>query len=334
MKKAALFLFLLTTVLSCREDVAKNADWPGVDADTTAHPAPAPVFNPDSAYANVAAQVGFGPRVPGTAAHRDCAAWLYARLATRCDTVYRQETVVTGGDGKRLPCINLIGVINPAAKKRVLILAHWDTRPWADEDTKDRNKPIDGADDGASGPAVMLEVARVLHRTGFSGTGVDFLLTDVEDYGRDEWGDDSYCLGTQYWAKRPHVPGYTAAYGILLDMVGARGAVFPLEDLSAEVAGDVQQKVWSAAARAGYGAFFPFVAGERILDDHEYVNRLTGIPTIDIIHLPPGAPGVFAPHWHTHADNLSIIDRTTLNAVGHTLLQVLREEGEVDRLIR
>ena len=287
-----------------------------------------PPFNADSAYQSVATQVAFGPRTPGSQAQQKCAAWMEDRLKAYCDTVYRQETSVRGGDGKILPCINLIGVINPKASKRILLLTHWDSRMWADMDTKDKDKPIDAADDAGSGVGILLEVARQLKIKSVSReTGIDILFTDVEDYGKTEWGDDSYCLGTQYWALHPHVPGYHADFGILLDMAGAKNAQFPMEELSGRYAHDVQQQVWAAAGSAGYSSYFTYAKGAAITDDHEYVNELAHIPTIDIINLSLMTESPFAAHWHTHNDNMSIIDKNTLKAVGQTLLQVIFERA-------
>jgi glutaminyl-peptide cyclotransferase len=298
--------------------------------DTVAPPKPvsAPPFDADSAYVDVARQVAFGPRTPGSAAQTQCAAWMQMKLKTVCDTVYRQEVKVTGGDGKSLPCINLIGVINPAAIKRILFLTHWDSRPWADQDTKDKDKPVLAADDGGSGVAVLLEVARQLKAHGMTAIGIDILFTDVEDYGRSEWGEGSYCLGTQYWAHHSHVQGYHADFGILLDMVGANGAQFPMEGSSTLFAGDIQQKVWKAAGDAGYSSFFPYVAGAEITDDHVPVNKIAGIKTIDIINLTLDPQNPFAKHWHTHADVMNIIDKNTLKAVGQTLLQTIYEAAQ------
>lgn len=290
--------------------------------------APVPSFNADSAYNYVAAQVAFGPRVPGTPAQKACANWMEAKMKMGCDTIYTQKTEVRGGDGKVMPCINIIGVIHPKAAKRILLLTHWDSRPWADMDTKDKNKPILAADDGGSGVGVLIEIANVLKANPLpDNIGVDLLLTDVEDYGRSEWGEDSYCLGTQYWAQHPHVPGYKADFGILLDMVGAANARFPMEGLSQQFAPNVLQNIWQAAAQAGYSTFFPFVSGAGITDDHLPVNKIAHIPTVDIINLRDGdAP--FAPHWHTHSDNMQVIDKGTLKAVGQTLLQVIYNSAQ------
>ncbi len=291
-------------------------------------PISVPSFDADSAYDYVSRQVAMGPRTPGSAAQLQCAKWMEGKLKAVCDTVYKQDVKVTGGDGKSLPCINLIGAIHPRATRRFLLLTHWDSRPWADQDTKDKDKPILAADDGGSGVGVLLELARQVKAHGLpEGVGIDILFTDVEDYGQTKWGEDSYCLGTQYWARHPHVPGYTAEFGILLDMVGARGAQFPMEGISAQVAGDVQQKVWKAANDAGYSSYFPYTTGGDITDDHVPVNRIAGIKTIDIINLgqDPGNP--FAAHWHTHADVMDIIDKRTLRAVGQTLLQAIYEQA-------
>jgi glutaminyl-peptide cyclotransferase len=321
-------LVLSAAYTSCKDNGEQKK--PAVtETATPAAPVNAPVFEADSAYVWVAAQVAFGPRTPGSAAQTKCAAWMEHQLKPFCDTVYRQETHVTGGDGKSLPCINLIGVINPAATKRILFLTHWDSRPWADQDTKDKDKPILAADDAASGVGVLLEVARQLKAHGLPASlGVDILFTDVEDYGRTEWGENSYCLGTQYWAHHPHVAGYSAAFGILLDMVGAHGSQFPMEGYSTRYAGDVQQKVWKAAADAGYSSYFPYVASVEITDDHVPVNQITGIKTVDIISLTQDPQNPFAHHWHTHADAMDIIDKSTLKAVGQTLLQTIYETAQ------
>lgn len=300
------------------------------EADTTAT-APAeqvkiPDFNADAAYTYIEQQVAFGPRTPGSTAQLKCADWMEARLKPFCDTVYRQQAQLTAGDQKtKLRCINLVGVIRPQAKRRILFLAHWDSRPWADQDASGKDKPIDAADDGGSGVAVLIELANRLKDMPLSNpdVGVDILLTDVEDYGKSEWGDDSYALGTQYWARNPHVPGYTAQGGILLDMVGGKNARFPLEGNSSKFAGSLQQEVWASANKAGFSSFFVYDNGGTITDDHVPVNEILKIPTIDIIDLPAGSPTGFPLHWHTHNDNMSIIDKNTLKAVGQTLLQFL-----------
>ena len=324
----AFTLVLALSLLSCSNDKREGES----AADNNKIPEPAaikvPAFNADSAYNYVATQVGFGPRIPGSAAQKKCADWLHDQLKTSCDTVYRQDVTVKGYDGKVLPCINLIGAINPAVTNRILLLAHWDSRSWADNDVRDTDKAVLGADDGASGVAALLEIARQVKAQGLSPQlGIDILLVDVEDYGRDaEDGDhDSYCLGTQYWAKHPHIAGYKARYGILLDMVGGRGATFPLETMSSRYAPQVQQMIWQTANRAGYSSYFPFKQSGAITDDHKYVTEMANIPTVDIISLSSTTESGFPAHWHTHADDLNIIDKKTLKAVGQTVLQVIYE---------
>lgn len=317
--------FALTCILlvcSCGEKSGEQTQDSGIKTATVDKP----LFNADSAYAYIKYQLSFGSRVPGSAAHLHCANWMESKLLLTCDTVFRQETTVIAGNGKQLPCINIIGVINPDAAKRILLLAHWDSRPWADRDMESPEKPILAADDGGSGVAVLLELARQIKgRPIPPKLGIDILMVDVEDYGRTEWGEDSYSLGTQYWALHPHIPGYRADFGILLDMVGARDARFRLEGYSAQFAPAIQQKVWNAAGAAGYSSYFLYESGGYITDDHYFINKLTGIPTIDIINLSNHPENPFAAHWHTHQDDISVIDKQTLLAVGETLLHVIYE---------
>ncbi|MBA3829554.1 MAG: M28 family peptidase [Taibaiella sp.] len=315
--------FSLSAITSCQESISPATAYKDSLAQ---HKFIMPTFDATVAYNYIAKQVSFGPRVPGSKAQQLCAAWMDSMLTKVCDTVYKQSVTVKGGDGKTLPCINLIGVINPKATKRILLLTHWDSRPWADMDAQNKDKPVLAADDGGSGVGVLIQLAEQIKTTPLpADLGVDILLTDVEDYGKNEWGEDSYCLGTQYWAHHPHVPGYKAAFGILLDMVGGRYAQFPIEGFSTQYARNVQLQVWNAADKAGYSSYFPYVNGPDITDDHVPVNRITGIPTIDIINLSVTSQNVFAPHWHTLQDNMNIIDKNTLKAVGQTLLQVIYE---------
>lgn len=288
-----------------------------------------PRFDADSAYAYVAHQVSFGYRVPGTEAHRAAAEWLAAKLQACGATVTRQEALLTAWDGTRLPSCNIIGSFAPEKATRVLLLAHWDSRPYADYDPDPdfRRHPIEGANDGASGVGVLLEIARHLADNP-PQVGVDILLLDAEDYGapREEADDgSSWALGSQYWAEHPHKPGYRARFAILLDMVGAKGATFYREQFSQYWAPAVLDKVWAAAARLGYDYLFIDEAGGGVTDDHLYINRY-GIPTIDIIHQEPQSPTGFFPYWHTRGDNMEHIDKTVLEAVGRTVMTVVYEE--------
>ncbi|RAI98759.1 peptidase M28-like protein [Chitinophaga skermanii] len=280
----------------------------------------APTFDADSAYDYVAKQVAFGPRIPGTPAQQKCADWLIAKMKSYADTVYMQKTTVTVPGGKNVPCINIIASFNPAAKQRILLVAHWDTRPFADEEKANPTAKIDGADDGGSGVAVAMEAARQMKAKN-PGIGVDILLNDVEDYG-DTKDDNTFCLGTQYWAKNPHIPGYTANYGIGLDMVGAKGARFFMEAVSKQYANRQMMNFWNAGNTVGFSSYFPYDdIGAGTTDDHLYVNTIAKIPTFDVIAFQSNAN--FLPHWHTTKDNMDVIDKNTLKAVGQTLLQVL-----------
>lgn len=326
--RAASMLFcpLLFTVFSCQSGQGNSSAQQSQNMNQTsaATQVSVPEFDAAGTYKLIQDQVNFGPRIPGSPAQKDCANWLAEQLQPFCDSVYRQNVTVTAGNGKSLPCMNIIGVIDPEATNRILLLAHWDSRPWADQDKTDKDKPILGADDGGSGTAVLISIAKALKAHPLpKNWGVDILLADVEDYGKTEWGDNSYALGTQYWAHHPHVAGYKAQAGILLDMVGSRNARFPLEAYSQQHAGNVQQDVWQAAAKAGYSSYFVYEDGGQITDDHVPVNEILKIPTIDIINLPAGSMTGFGSYWHTHQDNMDIIDQSTLKAVGQSLLQYL-----------
>ncbi|HEY0976633.1 MAG TPA: M28 family peptidase [Flavobacteriales bacterium] len=294
---------------------------------------PAPDFNTDSAYAFVAEQVAFGPRVPGSKAHKACGDRLVAKLEGYGAKVIQQTGTVTAYNGQPVPLRNIIASWRPEAKERLLLMAHWDTRPFADKDTQRQSDPIDGANDGASGVGIWLEVARHLNDLP-SGMGIDLFLTDVEDMGEPNgaMGADagnsikSWCLGSQYWVKNPHVPGYKARYGILLDMVGANGSVFPREAWSMRYASAVVNKVWRKAADLGFGDRFPLDVQQHVgIDDHVIVNQGLNIPCIDIIAYDENTRA-FPKSWHTHADNMQDISKETLEAVGTTVLNVVWSE--------
>lgn len=314
-------------------DDRRTTDSGGEQSATEAPLVKAPSFNPDSAYAFVEKQVSFGPRVPNTKPHVQCGDYLIAKLKEYGAAVTVQSFVATAFDGSKLQSRNIIASINPAAPKRILLAAHWDTRPFADQDSTNQNKPIDGASDGASGVAVLLEIARSMQADSAKpGTGVDLILFDSEDYGIPE-GQESedaskvwYCLGSQYWAANKHKPNYAAYYGILLDMVGGKNAKFAKEAMSMQFAGSIMNKVWQLGNRLGYGAYFVNVDSPGITDDHIFVNQTAKIPTIDIIEYNADGDDYFGTYWHTHGDNMSVIDRKTLKAVGQTVLQTVYQE--------
>jgi len=291
-----------------------------------------PAFNADSAYAFVEKQVSFGPRVPGSTAHEACGDYLVAKLAEFGAEVTEQKADITHYDGKNRSIRNIIGSFHPEKEKRILLFAHWDTRPFADEESDpDRQRqPIAGADDGASGVGVLLEITRNLQQQPVA-VGVDIIFFDLEDWGQPSFDTnwvqgEWWCLGAQYWSEQPHMENYKADYGILLDMVGAANATFLKEGYSVKYASNVLNKVWSTAAKLGYSNYFLQKGGGYITDDHLPVNQHDRSPSINIINLKSDTPTGFAPHWHTHKDDMRNIDRNSLKAAGQTVMEVIYNE--------
>lgn len=321
----AVLLFSILSLISCDETKkGTDKDTTGTTVVKTPDYSKFPAFSADSAYNNIKAQVDFGPRIPNTTAHVKCGKYLTARFKALGLATQEQEFTATGFDGKKLKGKNIIASYNPKAAKRIIISAHWDTRPWSDEDDEKPDGKLDGANDGASGVGVILELARVLQTAKDTlAVGVDFILFDIEDYGKSH-KEDSYCLGSQYWSKQKHLPNYSAFYGILLDMVGAKGARFNKEGYSMNYAPSVVNKIWDTGVQSGYGSFFIHQMGGGITDDHYYVNKIANIPMVDIIEYDP-VKG-FGDYWHTRNDNMEVIDRSTLKAVGQTLVNVLYAE--------
>jgi Zn-dependent M28 family amino/carboxypeptidase len=287
----------------------------------------APAFSADSSYVYIERQLAFGPRVPNTKAHKDCAKYLADFFSTYADTVFVQSFEATAFDGIVLNGENIIASFNREAPTRILFSAHWDSRPFADQDTIDQNKPILAANDGGSGVAVLMEMARVLS-TNRPTLGIDIVLFDLEDYGQPAnstlpYIEDTYCLGSQYWGRKPHIPNYKADFGVNLDMVGGYDAVFMREQISVSNADWVSQYVWGIAARLGYSHLFSNQLAGAVTDDHLYVIRGRQIPSIDVIHFTNHSG--FGDHWHTHRDDMTWISKETLAAVGKTMLQVIFE---------
>lgn len=322
MVKILTFLTMICMLGACAGSgrATANADASDSSAvEETVHAA-RPAFSADSAYAYVARQVRFGPRVPNSAAHDLTADWLAAELKRHGAGVTLQKGDLTAFDGTILHATNIMGSYNPDSQNRLLLLAHYDTRPWADEDPDpaNRNKPVPGANDGASGVGVLLELARIFGENN-PGMGVDILLVDCEDYGQTQ-DEDSWALGTRYFVEKTVNAGYRPQAAVLLDMVGARGAVFPAEYYSREAAPALDDAMRNAAERAGHGSRFPRVYGSAVTDDHLELLK-AGIPAIDIIDYREGKG--FSPTWHTLADDLPDIDRESLRAVGETLLEYI-----------
>jgi Zn-dependent M28 family amino/carboxypeptidase len=333
MKQLALAVLISLFVISC-----SGADGKSEKKSENIKPlVVAPAFDAQQAYDFVQKQVDFGPRVPNTHAHKEASAWFKEQFESFGASVYMQEFQSMAYDGKQLDLVNVIASFNPDAKKRILLTAHWDTRPFADRDAEDKNASLDGANDGGSGVGVLMEVARVIGSNDGPKVGVDIILFDGEDGGEHadhgstplQGGLDTWwCLGSQYWSKNKHKSNYSAYYGILLDMVGAPDATFYYDAESEQNAARVQKKVWDMGIQLGHDNYFKPKRGfGGIIDDHVYVNKYARIPMIDIIdHRPGGQPYEFTPAWHTQNDNMDNIDKKTLGAVGEVLLSLLYNE--------
>ena len=354
------FLLILSSFLVSSCSLRKQA----TSTETVAMQPVGPAFCADSAYVFCQQQCDFGPRTMNSQAHDDCGQWIMQKFSSYGLQVTPQQALLKGYDGTMLRSTNIIASYRPELTDRILICAHWDSRPWADNDPDESNwhKPVLAANDGASGVAVMLELARLIsspklgevrrglnegqtaadsvsdsNLTPYSSLltpqlGIDFLCFDAEDWGTPQWDNapdasDTWALGAQYWAANPHVEGYKARYGILLDMVGGEGAQFYQEQQSLRYARSVVDRVWRAAQTVGFGSFFPTREGVGITDDHLPVNRVAKIPCIDIIpYYPDCVQSSFGPTWHTVNDDMAHIDRNTLQAVGQTLVQILWSE--------
>jgi hypothetical protein len=326
-----ILLFTVTICCSCGSNMKKRQDNIPVAKAV-------PAFNADSSWHFTEAQTKFGPRVPNTKAHEACRKYLVTTLKKFGATVIEQSADLKACDGKILKSTNIVASYNPEITNRILICAHWDSRPWSDQDKDKGNwyKPVMGANDGASGVGILMEIARVIgiekmSKGNLPQIGVDLILFDSEDYGNPSFfegkkDDLSWCLGSQYWAKNPHVQGYKARYGILLDMVGGTAANFEWEYFSTKYAQNILELVWSKAESCGFSNYFKKSEGGAVDDDHLYINQLAKIPCIDIIDHDLTSESGFVPYWHTQNDTMDNIDKNTLNAVGVTLLQVIYSE--------
>ncbi|WP_341228150.1 M28 family peptidase [uncultured Arcticibacterium sp.] len=297
----------------------------------------APDFKSVLAYEKIKEQLDFGVRLPNTLGHKKCGDWIVETMRSYGLEVIEQEFEAYSFKGTSLDARNIIASYNPTAKKRVLLAAHWDTREVADQDDERKNEPILGANDGASGVAILLQIAETIAQSADKpNIGIDYIFFDAEDGGKPESFEGNalndyggYLMGSDYWAKNPHIENYTAFYGVLLDMVGAKGATFYKDKISMRVAPSVVNKIWNVASAKGYSSFFLSAIGGDILDDHIPVIQHRNIPMIDIIDQKLGGNQTFFDHWHTHDDNLDAIDVNTLEAVGETMIQTLYEENGV-----
>ena len=336
MKKSTTYLFLSLAFPLLFTACGKGSS----DTKTVTHPA----FSADSAYAYIQAQMDFGPRVPNSAAHAQCALWLSEQLKACGADVSFQIGNMTDYRGHQQQVCNIIAhfsIPQYANRPHILLGAHYDTRPWCDEEPlhADRMYNVPGANDGASGVGVLLEVARQL-RVKIADTTlytpVDIIFFDIEDMGTPSFytgmeRSDTWCLGSQLWATNysnniklsnsEASNGYQ--YGLILDMIGDPNAVFPMEYYSSYYAEGYQQLIWRAAERLGYEKLFSKQLGYPIVDDHYYINYIAGIPCVDIIHYDIHNNTGFPAWWHTRDDDMQHISKTTLQAVGEVVMSLL-----------
>ncbi len=282
-------------------------------------PAP-PKFDGRSAFSYLLKQTAFGPRNPNSAGHESCLSYLVQTLRSLADTVEVQP-FVQEGYGEKLSLTNIFARYRPDVQGRILFLAHWDTRPRADNDPDKShwNQPILGANDGASGVAVLLELAALLKNTP-PAIGVDLLLVDGEDYGK-EGQHDLYLLGSRHFAA--HLPtGYAPRFAILLDMVGDAYLELPKEGYSVQYAPDIVDLVWDTARNLGVRQFID-TKGEMIIDDHLPLND-AGIKTIDIIDF--NYPDQSNRYWHSLNDTPDHCSAESLEAVGTVMTNVIYQQ--------
>jgi hypothetical protein len=287
-------------------------------ADQSKNPQPVPEFDGKNAFSYLIAQTDFGPRTPGSTGHANCLAYLNTQMQSYADAVNLQPFSMTGYDGEVLNLTNVVSSFNLKATKRILLVAHWDTRPRADQekDPKKQKMPILGANDAASGVAVLMEIARHLKATP-PEVGVDMLFVDGEDYGKE--GDTNfYLLGAKYFVK--NLPqGFSPQFGILLDMIGDKELTLKKEQFSLKYAPDIVDLVWSTARDIGVTQF---VDAEQnwVTDDHLPFNEV-GIKTIDLIDFE--YPDSTNRYWHTLQDTPDKCSPESLEAVGKVILTVI-----------
>ena len=282
---------------------------------------PKTAFSGAAAYAHAKAQLDFGPRVPGTEAHRRAGDWIVARMTPLADTVIEQRWTHVTAKGDSLPLRNVLARFRPEAADRVLYLTHWDSRPVSDEaaDERQRTLPVPGANDGASGVGLLVALGEAL-KAAPPGVGVDLLFVDGEDYG-DFGANQDVLLGSTYFAAHLPAPGYQPLYGVLWDMIGDRDLRIPQELNSVRAAPEVVQRVWGVADELGYGSVFVPETGEAVTDDHLPLIA-KGLRVIDVIDLDYRSASGQSYH-HTPNDTLDKISAESLQIVGDVALQLL-----------
>lgn len=327
--KYLLLLFASILIYSCGSDGA-TATKPKGEQAPAKKSVNIPSFNSDSSFVFIEKQLSFGTRVPGTPSHKACKDWLVSKFKSYGAEVIEQDFTANLYTGTKAASTNIIAQFNPKINKRVILAAHWDTRMFGDkdDDISMRDKPIPGADDGGSGVGVLLEIARLIKNNPID-MGIDIILFDAEDQGKS--GADApvtyWCLGSQYWSKNKHRGNYQAMYGILLDMVGAKKPTFGQDEYSLQYAGPQVKKLWDLAQRMGYSDMFVNQKTQGLVDDHVFVNTIAKIPMLDIINRSTSSESSFQKCWHTHCDDISVIDKRSLKVVGQVVTAAIYKES-------
>jgi len=287
-----------------------------------------PQFNADTCFEYIQYQVQLGPRQPGSKAHQQCIQYIKKHFEKLNWQVELQQFPATTYDNKQWIGTNIIAHYKPELKHRILLCAHYDTRPFADRDIAANKKtPILGANDGASGVAVLMSIAQHIQESPLNNIGIDIVFFDLEDYGNPGGDSETWCLGSQYWAKNFPATQKKPFEGILLDMVGDTNAVFPKEAISIRYHPVLVHTLWQIAQKAGYSNYFIDESTNEITDDHLFINLYANIPCIDIIHYYPNKSDFFE-HHHKVSDDLKNISKSTLKAVGQTVLYYLYRQEE------
>jgi glutaminyl-peptide cyclotransferase len=279
-------------------------------------PRPPREFDGQSAFGYIQTQVGLGPRIPGTEAHRREGDWLDSLLRQRADTVVAQEWKHVTVKGDTLALRNFIARFNPSAEKRLLLLAHWDSRPMADSPlSTDSTKPVLGANDGGSGVALLLGVADVLKRAPTT-IGVDLLFVDGEDYGDFTKAPADVLIGSRYYGA--HQVAAKPLYAVLFDLIADKDLQIYQEGNSLVGAPEVVELVWDTAKDLGYGGYFISSPRHTLIDDHLELQK-AGIRAIDVVDFD-------YPAWHTPYDTIDKVSAASLQVVGDVAVALVRRE--------
>ena len=282
----------------------------------------APTFSGDAAFAHLVAQCDLGPRNPGSDGHKKALQYFLDVLTPLADTVFTQSyTETMPRTRQKVGMNNVIARFNPKAIKQIMISAHWDTRPWGDRRTSiiGKNQPILGANDGASGVAVILELAKVLNHNP-PEVGVNLVLFDAEDYGTsgDSW---SYCKGSQYFAKNLPIP--LPVHAINLDMVGDANLEIYIERISYKQNPELVLELWEKAEELNLSGFKK-LAFHSIFDDHVPLYEIAGIPAVDIIDFD--YPDEKTNYHHTQNDVVENCSPQSLWQVGTLMVHHIYDQ--------